>query len=83
MVAQMHQKQVTSVTITIDDDGSVLRGHDLVGASAHGNPPKTTPPRDHAWHRRIVGTKNATTVIDCDGCARYLLLMHLNNHASL
>ena len=32
MVAQMYQKQVSSVTITIDDDSSVLGGHDLVGA---------------------------------------------------
>ena len=32
MVAQMYQEQVSSVTITIDDDGSVLSGHDLLGA---------------------------------------------------
>ena len=32
MVVQMHQEQVTSATITIDDGGGLLRGHDLVGA---------------------------------------------------
>ena len=28
MVVQMHQEQVTSATITIDDGGGLLRGHD-------------------------------------------------------
>ena len=32
MVAQMHQDQGTSATITIDDGGGLLRAHDLVGA---------------------------------------------------
>ena len=51
--------------------------------SVHENPPKSTPSRAHAWHRRILGTKQATTVIDCDSCACSLILMHLSNHASL
>ena len=73
----MHLSDHTSVC------ASIHKPLTLRLASAHGYPPKTTPPRDHAWHRRIVGTKQATTVIDCDSCACSLILMHLSNHASL
>ena len=42
MVAQMHQEQVKSATITIDDGGGVLRGHDSAV-------PRMVPPQRRFW----------------------------------